>query len=250
MYRHRFIQPFVLLLIFALPSLSSAQQIFQSKEQQTQLIEMFSSQGCSSCPPAQAYINTFKNTDILWKDVIPVVFHVDYWDYLGWKDPYSSAHFSARQRAFSKEGLVKSVYTPGFVVNGKEWRGFFKKQPRPEQTNTPGILTLTKEGSSLSVKFDGQVPENAQINIALLGLNIKTQVRSGENARRELPEEFIVIGFASHPFIQDAQTKSSIHQYAMPKHKTDAPQAIAAWITKANGLEPIQATGGLLNNIK
>ena len=71
---------------------------FTSGDKRVSLLEVFVSQGCSSCPPAEKWINTFIHHPSLWVDVIPVVFHVDYWDYLGWKDPYARKEFSQRQR--------------------------------------------------------------------------------------------------------------------------------------------------------
>jgi hypothetical protein len=60
--------------------------LFQSGFQQTSLLEVFTSEGCSSCPPAEAWVNKFLISPALWKDVVPVCFHVEYWDYLGWTD--------------------------------------------------------------------------------------------------------------------------------------------------------------------
>lgn len=224
-------------------------QIFTSSSQTTSLIELYSSQGCSSCPPAQAYINELGESEGLWKNFIPLVFHVDYWDYLGWKDPYSSATYSERQREHANKGNIYSVYTPGFVVDGREWRGFFarKSAKKAFKSRLPGILKV-----KLS-RFSGQLVVNTlfeaeelslarigNINIAVLGLNLSTHVHKGENAGRKLKESFIVLHHLQEKFV--AEKNISIADTFSQKDL-----AIAVWLTDLDGLSPVQAAGGIIN---
>ncbi|MGJ8664273.1 MAG: DUF1223 domain-containing protein, partial [Marinicella sp.] len=89
-----------LLLFLMISKLSlAAQWETSSADEQTTLIELFTSEGCSSCPPADAFLSQFQNSDDLWNQYIPIAFHVDYWDYIGWKDVFASPEFSARQRS-------------------------------------------------------------------------------------------------------------------------------------------------------
>jgi hypothetical protein len=119
--------------ILFMPSFSLAQAPLKwtSGSHHVALLEVYSSQGCSSCPPAQKWVNQFTESDLLWDQVIPMVFHVNYWDYIGWKDPFATEYFSQRQRALKSNNLIQSVYTPGFVVDGKEWKGWFQGRPVP-----------------------------------------------------------------------------------------------------------------------
>src|SRR5262249_27401056 len=113
------------LLVLLLRQFSEAQTntiSFQSSEVQTALVELYTSEGCSSCPPAEAWLSRLKDDSALWKNFVPVAFHVDYWDYLGWRDPWAATSFSERQRSYADSWSAVSVYTPGFVLNGKEWR--------------------------------------------------------------------------------------------------------------------------------
>ena len=98
--------------------------VFQSSESQVSLVELFTSEGCSSCPPAEKWLSDLKAAPGLWKHFVPVAFHVDYWDYLGWRDPWASKAFSDRQRAYAQLWRGDSIYTPGFVLNGQEWRSW------------------------------------------------------------------------------------------------------------------------------
>jgi hypothetical protein len=89
---------------------------FNSGDKQVQLIELYTSEGCSSCPPADIFLTKFLDDPTLWKSRIPIAIHVDYWDYIGWKDRFASKENSARQRLHAKQGNVSQVYTPGFIV--------------------------------------------------------------------------------------------------------------------------------------
>lgn len=108
-----------ILIFFTLSSViltSSAQAeknwSITSGKQKATIVELFTSQGCSSCPPAEKVMNTLKDHPQLWKNLIPMAFHVDYWDYIGWQDPFAQKTFSKRQRWHKKIGNVRSVYTP------------------------------------------------------------------------------------------------------------------------------------------
>jgi hypothetical protein len=100
----------------------AAETRFQSGPAPVALIELFTSEGCSSCPPAEAWLNALRNDAGLWRDFVPVAFHVDYWDRLGWKDILASKVFTTREHAYAARWNSSSVYTPCFVRNGAEWR--------------------------------------------------------------------------------------------------------------------------------
>jgi hypothetical protein len=97
------------------------------------LLELYSSEGCSSCPPADQWLAALRSHAGLWKTFTPIEFHVDYWNRLGWIDRFSLNAFTARQQAYSIEWQTPSVYTPGFVLGGTEW-----KQPNAVVLPLPG----------------------------------------------------------------------------------------------------------------
>src|SRR6187401_409142 len=101
-------------------------QSITSGSTRASLLELYTSEGCSSCPPAEAWLSSLAASDQLWKDVVPVAFHVDYWDYLGWVDVFAKPEYSERQRDYSVAWKADRVYTPGFVLNGREWRGWLE----------------------------------------------------------------------------------------------------------------------------
>ncbi|MBA3608983.1 MAG: DUF1223 domain-containing protein [Chthoniobacterales bacterium] len=102
--------------------LPAADVALESGPMRTHLLELFTSEGCSSCPPAEAWLSKLKDDPGLWRDFVPLAFHVDYWDRLGWRDPFASKIWTARQYEYSARWKSSNVYTPGFVLDGREWR--------------------------------------------------------------------------------------------------------------------------------
>ena len=222
----------------------SAESFFQNDQKNNTIIELFTSQGCSSCPPAEKWLGQFKDDERLWKSVFPVAFHVDYWDYIGWKDIYAKPAFSQRQKQYKAEKVLSSVYTPGFVVNGNEWRGWFglfsdKKLP---ETRTQGKLSVSYSDNRVKADYqnDNLSARELNLNIAILATGIKTKVKSGENAGRVLPQDFTVMQF---------QTDNSSSGYwkmsfAEINRNDEARVALVAWVTKTDSQKPLQVTGG------
>lgn len=233
---------FILVLTTSLAQLNLASALeLDSGKQQVTLLELFTSQGCSSCPPAESWLNAFTEDDRLWKEIIPLAFHVDYWDYLGWKDPYAMPQFSSRQRLYRQHGKVRAVYTPGFVVNGREWKGWFSRDGLPERVESPGKLVAKINGNEVTASFL-PVAKPMVLNIAILGFGIRQPVAAGENAGKTLPQEFVVLGHSSHP------SDASEWQVRLPSLKVNHTDrlAVALWVTTHDELRPIQATGGWL----
>src|ERR1700722_16232673 len=117
-------RPIILLLtLCGAWTVHATDRIFESAPEKTHLIELFTSQGCSSCPPAETWMSKLKAEPRLWKDFVPIAFHVDYWDRVGWRDPFAAKEWTARQYQYSANWKNESVYTPGFVLDGREWQG-------------------------------------------------------------------------------------------------------------------------------
>jgi len=132
-----------LVMVTVREGVSSAKEealVLESGDRKARLIELFTSQGCSSCPPAEKWLNAFSEKKGLWTEYVPVAFHVDYWNWLGWKDVFSRRENSERQRRHQKENHLSSAYTPCFVIDGREWKGWFslnRKLPRVEEPGYP-----------------------------------------------------------------------------------------------------------------
>ena len=174
------------------------------------LVELFTSQGCSSCPPADQYlrdITTHARKNNL--RIFTIGFHVDYWDYLGWRDPYGSSKFSQRQRQYARQQQSSTVYTPQMIVNGMEAFGGFRREQgkraidkalKAEPRTRLQIVSARKNKNKLSVKFEVVGQGSADVlNIALVERGILTDVRRGENAGLALSHENSVRQFISLP---------------------------------------------------
>jgi len=219
---------------------------FESGETQASLIELFTSEGCSSCPPAEKWLSALKSNPDLWKRTVPVAFHVDYWDRLGWRDRFAKPEFTSRQQRYAAEWGGDSVYTPGFVVNGREWRDWFSGTALPASSKKVGSLHVTlSDDARVSATFiaGSTQPGPLALNVALLGNDLESDVKRGENSGRKLRHDFVVLGFANVDMMPEANRWTG--SVALPKQSgDDKPRALAAWVTE-NG-KPIQATGGWL----
>ena len=176
--------------------------IFQSGPQQAHLLELFTSEGCSSCPPAEEHLSNLQSDPRLWKQIVPVAFHVDYWDKLGWPDRFASPAYTERQQSYAREWGSGSVYTPEFVLDGHEFVG----AEIPVTSVSGGILTVKLNSSRiLSVQYQPSAQSSTvawQAHVATLGIALKTDVRAGENSGRHLRHDFVALSLLSlalHP---------------------------------------------------
>lgn len=231
-------------VLMASVSFAKSQQ-FESSIQQTTLLELFTSEGCSSCPPAEHWVNSLKDDPRLWKEVIPMAFHVDYWDYIGWKDTFATPENSYRQRRYHQEGGVNTVYTPGFISNGKEWRRWFGIKKIERSTKMPGQLKVSIEDGVIKAQFDsGEVSKTPlKLHVAILGFGLETKIKAGENSGKTLKHDFVVIG-------ESDQTSYS-GQWTLPLPKTQqhklSRKGIALWVSSTNRQLPLQSVGSWID---
>lgn len=217
---------------------------FRSGVQQNTLLELYTSEGCSSCPPAEAYLNELKNDTRLWKDIVPVAFHVDYWDYLGWQDRFAKPEHRVRQEAYATINKQNTVYTPAFFVNGKPWRRGLFGGGIESSANQTGVLQVTYEHGQITANFKSsdKTKKNWTLHVTLLGLGLTSDIKAGENRGRHSSHEFVVL--------QTQSAQSNDGQWQMQintKNVMPAEQyALAAWVTKQNEPRPIQVVGGFL----
>jgi hypothetical protein len=168
------------------------------------IVELYTSEGCSSCPPAdEAMIELQAEYRKLQQPVYFIAFHVDYWNYLGWKDPFSSASYTARQREYGRYFSLNSIYTPQTIINGKlELVGSKKEQIRKyidKELTKSAVVSLiilpqlSENATSIIIKYtvDGNAT-GAEIHFMLIEKLATTNVRAGENAGSRLDHINIV----------------------------------------------------------
>jgi len=219
-------------------------QSFSSGTGRATTVELFTSEGCSSCPPADAWLSKFKDDPRLWKQIVPMAFHVDYWDYIGWSDRFASPVNTTRQKVHKNQGNIRSVYTPGIVVDGKEWRGWFRHGGLNLPETKAEQLNVRVSGTQITADYAGEASELLVFNVALLGFNLSNQIKNGENSGRKLDHDFVVLRQKS--MISD----NGSWQLELPSIKQSPVKnkGLAAWVSQPDSLKPLQATGGWLTN--
>lgn len=171
------------------------------------VVELFTSEGCSSCPPADVALAKLATTYAKQKrPVFTLAFHVDYWDRLGWTDPYGSAGSTARQRAYVVGLGLKSMYTPQMVVNGRRefvgsnaMKGRAEVAAALERTATVALSAkAAPEGAAWRVVYAATgAPAGLQIHAALVEGGLVSEVRRGENEGKTLAHDHVVRAFAT-----------------------------------------------------
>lgn len=231
----------ILLAALLTAPLFAAPRHFTSGETRTHLLELYTSEGCSSCPPAEKWLGGLRDAPGLWRDFVPVAFHVVYWDRLGWADRFASKEFTARQYAYASRWSSDSVYTPGFVLDGAEWRKN-SAEPPSRAPGPAGVLSVEYADSGVC-RVTFAAPGEHEAHVALLGGGIVSDVRAGENEGRTLHHEFVVLALQTAPLTAGAV------EVTLPSARRDGvPRvALAVWVTRRGELAPVQATGGWLD---
>lgn len=166
------------------------------------LLELFTSEGCSSCPPADRLLPQLAGLD---SNVIPISFHVDYWNHLGWTDPFSKVEFSERQRKYGDRFQLESIYTPQLIVNGEyELVGSNRRTAEADikkaLNEKPGVQIkideIKKVGNKLSIScyVEGDFKQ-ANLIAVLVQKTADIKVKGGENGGKKLSHINIVRSF-------------------------------------------------------
>ena len=163
------------------------------------LIELFTSEGCYSCPPAEALLAKYQKEQPFQNvEAITLAFHVDYWDYIGWKDPYASPLFTQRQRVYDRKFRTGRIYTPQMIIDGehefvgsneKKAKKALKKALKKEKVD---IMTSIEDGS-LKVSAKGiNTDEDTTVYLAYAEDDLGSNVTRGENAGKRLNHVAVV----------------------------------------------------------
>ena len=179
--------------------------VFDQKSSDKVLIELFTSQGCSSCPSADKLVSSLAQTDT---NIIVLSFHVDYWDRLGWKDVFSNHAFTVRQQQYAQTFHSESVYTPQAVVQGQfEMVGSNKPgitaalaKARETDNNTTLAASATLNNNDVDIQYSiNKTSSNQQLVVALVQTHASTSIQRGENSGVQLEGYNVVRDFTILP---------------------------------------------------
>ncbi|MBI3897313.1 MAG: DUF1223 domain-containing protein [Gammaproteobacteria bacterium] len=249
-YRH-----FVWFLLgtLAMPAVATAAAVCDAKSGSTTvaLLELYTSEGCSSCPPADRWLAELAGRGFGHDRVVPLALHVDYWNDLGWKDRFAQAAFSRRQYDLAKRTGSRAVYTPELVLNGHEythwrWNTFDADLEQINRTAPLADIALKLERTEQTLRINGTASVkrdrvNTGLYIAIYENNLQSNVRAGENNGRKL-EHAAVVRRLIGPFPIDrtghAQRSETIALSA--EWKLD-DLGVAAFVQDLNNTEVLQA---------
>ncbi len=152
------------------------------------VIELFTSQGCSSCPPADALMHKLAARS----DVIALSMHVDYWDYIGWKDPFARAEHTARQKSYAHAAGRRSIYTPQMIINGVD--SVVGTHPmdvadlitKHSNQNKDVALKIARSGGKISIAATARRPAKYDVKLVSFAPKRTTAIKRGENAGKTI----------------------------------------------------------------
>ena len=220
---------------------------FTSGKDRVALVELYTSEGCSSCPPADRWLSKLKSDPRLWRAFVPVAFHVDYWDYIGWKDRFARPAFSDRQRRYAAARRARTVYTPGFFQNGEEWLGWFRGDSFDPDTSPVGTLQIRLDDAGFTAEFAPRHQDYGAlvIHFAVLGMGLRSEIKAGENAGSTLEHDFVALETMAVRL--DKQGERYFAKTTLPiVDHVEGDRAIVAWVVEMDDPTPIQAVGGIL----
>lgn len=229
----------------------------------TVVMELFTSQGCSSCPPADELISRLGREQVPGARVIPLAFHVDYWNSSGWTDPFSSSLWSARQNDYARALHSDQLYTPQLVVNGTaQMVGSDERRVRQQierdllhgDQGAVKFVRVAIDGSAIRADLRGRVEHSlaghdTKVIVALYENNTATAVARGENSGRRLANDYIVRSLVSaFPLTTtDADVSGSVTIPVRPEWKRSNlglaafiqdSRSLAIYAAAAQGIEP------------
>ncbi|MFA9218201.1 MAG: DUF1223 domain-containing protein [Sphingomonadaceae bacterium] len=224
----------------------------QSPAHRVALLELFTSEGCSSCPPADQFVSGLRAAGVGAGQAVILSEHVDYWNAIGWKDPYSRALFSERQRWLSDLAGSRTIYTPELFVSGRELRGWAGGVPaavqRVNATPAQADIRITLErahADGVGVTVQANARQDARLYVALIEQGVSSQVRAGENKGRLLRHDFVVREWLSPLALVAAGSTGHLaasvtRTLAVPPGALPARLGIAAFVQTSKG-EVLQA---------
>ncbi len=247
-----FMKKILLLVLFILPVQVQAKdaeasvkevKVAVSPDNRVVLLELYTSEGCSSCPPADRFLSQIKAAGISDKQLIPLAFHVTYWDYIGWKDQFAKKQYDERQRELAQKKKNSTVYTPQFLLSGDDYRSY--------ATFSEDVNKLAKQRSTVDLELTARVlpaqgsDDKLQLNLktdisaskvkevgfylVIIENNLASDVGDGENEGKQLHHDYVVRQFLG-PFFQSKPENQRSREHAIviqPEWKRDDLSIVA-----------------------
>jgi hypothetical protein len=228
----------------AIAAPAAAQCLKQSPPHAVALLELYTSEGCSSCPPADRWLSRLLHDGPGADSVVPLAFHVDYWDRLGWKDRFASPRFTERQYALARQAGSRAVYTPGVFLNFSELRTWSRLEEALRTVNArPARADIRLEleapsASQVTVNAVFRGPQSSRAFVALYENRLSTDVKAGENQGATLRHDYVV-----REWIGPVDVPGKLQRSLELRSDWKASDlGIAAFVQDSTGREVLQAT--------
>jgi hypothetical protein len=232
----------------ALP-VEAGQCVAESGPGTAALVELYTSEGCSSCPPADRWLASLGQRYAQGR-LVPLALHVDYWDYIGWKDPYAKREFSLRQRKLSQLQRLALVYTPQVMLQGRDFRGWGTRafdealariNAQPAKAHLR-LALLAVDSPGLVVEASAQLvgrADDAALYLAAYQSKLESRVSAGENRGRILAHDYVVLEWQG-PFAVTGRVVEWRKLPLLPGAKA-ANSGVAAFVQDRRTGEVLQA---------
>jgi hypothetical protein len=241
------------LLALSMGSVQAMQCTARSAATTTALVELYTSEGCDSCPPADRWLSSLGSKGYAPDRVVPIALHVDYWDYIGWKDPYARQAFSARQRKMATLARAAVVYTPQVLLQGRDfgdWHSAAFEQQVAKINALPARARIalaldTRQSDAFEVEASaellaGMPPADLALYLGAYENKLVSEVKAGENRGRTLPHDYVVLQWTG-PFEFKAARLAEHQRLALLPKAVPANSGVVAFVqNKATG-EVLQA---------
>jgi hypothetical protein len=217
------------------------------------LVELYTSEGCDSCPPADRWLSGLGKGHGPGR-IVPLSLHVDYWDYIGWKDPYARRDFSNRQRKLTQLQKLAFVYTPQVMLQGRDFRGWgspaFDEAVARINSNPPRaalelqITSLTAERVDLQVAaevLDSAQKGDAALYLATYENKLSSAVTAGENRGHTLEHDYVVLEWQGRLGFSSGARLTERRQLPLLPKAVPANSGVVAFVQNRRTGEVLQA---------
>ena len=253
---HAFAMALAMIGLASVPHAEAAGCSAHTADRTNVLVELFTSEGCNSCPPADRWLSALGMSPAVPARVVPIAWHVDYWDYIGWKDRFAQAAFSARQRALAQIRREPVVYTPQVLVQGRDFRrwsrGVLKDavaqiNARPARARI-ALSIIGRSATGIEVEVQAGLlggspqsdPAPYTLHLAAYASRLTTRVGAGENEGRALNHDHVAFGSAGPIPLGPEGAVLQRHWLALPPAAPGA-SGVVAFVQSTRTAEVLQA---------
>lgn len=226
----------------------------RSPETTTALVELYTSEGCDSCPPADRWLSSLASRGYGPERLVPLSLHVDYWDYIGWKDPYAQSRFASRQRKLAQLTRSAIVYTPQVLLQGQDFRGWRgdgfdeavkRINSRPARASIALSLDTRGNGTfqveAVAELRDASQRAEAALYMATYENKLLSRVQAGENRGKTLAHDFVVFEWVGPLEFKGAARLAERRSLPLLPSAKPAHSGVIAFIQNRTSSEVLQA---------